>query len=216
MIKITKGKEPSEWRKVRNTPGISFENAPKDALRISLLEEQGGLCAYCMRRVSFTRGESTATRIEHLKPRSLSIKEGKEEETLAYGNMVLCCDGDIGRNEEYHCDRSKGDSTIHFNPFDHAVIDTISYSSKNGTIKSTNPVFDRDFNEILRLNHSRLEKNRLAVLKGLIIEIGRRKWRKKDIADRLSYYSGRTSNGQFHEYCGVIVWYLNKKLRQFG
>lgn len=216
MIKITKGKEPLEWKVIRNTPGISFENAPKDVLRLSLLKEQGGLCAYCMRRVSFTPGESTATRIEHLKPRALSVKEGNEEETLSYGNMVLCCDGDIARNGEFHCDRSKGDSIIHFNPFDQAVIDTISYSSKDGTIKSSNPLYDRELNEILRLNHSRLEINRLAVLKGLIIEIGKRKWRRKDVVDKLNYYSGRTANGQLHEYCGVIVWYLNRKLRQFG
>ena len=113
MIKITKGKEPIEWTEVRNTPGVTYENAPKDELRKSLLNEQGGLCAYCMRRVSFIPGTTTTTRIEHIKPRTLSIGEGREEETLSYNN-------------------------------------------------------------------------------------------------------NNTANGQLHAYCGVVIWYLNKKLRQMG
>lgn len=216
MIKITKGKEPIEWTEVRNTPGVTYEDAPKDELRKSLLNEQGGLCAYCMRRVSFIPGTTTTTRIEHIKPRTLSIEEGRGEETLSYHNMILCCDGDIDGNKNFHCDKSKGDQTIGFNPFDQAMIDTISYSSKDGTIKSSNPDYDKEFNEILNLNHPRLEANRLAVIKGLVIEIGRKKWKKKDLVDRLHYYSNNTANGQLHAYCGVVIWYLNKKLRQMG
>lgn len=216
MIKITKGHEPGGWTSIRKTPGMTFEDAPKDELRLSLMNEQGGLCAYCMRRVSFTPGETTTTRIEHVKPRALSRAEGKNEETMLYSNMVLCCDGDIDGSGNYHCDRSKEDDTISFNPFDKNVIDTISYSSKDGAIKSSNPDYDKDLNEILNLNHPRLEANRLAVLKGLIIEIGKKKWKKKDIQDKLDYYSSRTSDGMLHAYCGVIRWFLNRKLRQLG
>lgn len=216
MIKITKGREPSEWTEIRNTPGIRFEDAPKDDLRQSLLKEQGGLCAYCMRRIVFNPGETTTTRIEHLKPRTQSIQEGKSWETLVYNNMVLCCDGDIDGNGNFHCDRSKDDMNIGFNPFDQAVFDTISYSSKDGTIKSSNRDYDRDLNEVLNLNHPRLEANRLAVIKGLVKELGKRKWKKKDLVDKLHYYSSNTANGQLHAYCGVFIWYLNKKLRQLG
>lgn len=217
MIKITKGKEPAEWTSERTTSGMTYEDAQKDELRLALLEEQGGLCAYCMRRISFTKGKTTTTRIEHVKPQALSIAEGKVYETLAYSNMVLCCDGDIDKGGSFHCDRSKQDQIISFRPFDKCVIDTISYSSNKGTIKSSNPNYDRDFNKILNLNHPRLEASRLAVIKGLVIELGKKKiWRKKDLVDRLDYYCNRTANGNFHQYCGVIIWYLNKKLRQIG
>lgn len=214
MIKITKGKEPAEWTKERKTPGITYETAHKDALRRSLLEEQGGLCGYCMRRVSFVVGTPTDTRIEHLKSRTHCLAEGKQEETMAYGNMILCCNGDIDGSKNFHCDVSKGDSEIHFKPFDAAAIATISYSSKDGSIKSSNVDYDNDLNKVLNLNHPRLSRNRLEVIRGLVKEMGRKTWKKTDIIHKISYYNTRTAEGQLHEYCGVVIWYLNKKLRQ--
>lgn len=216
MIKITKGQEPAEWTKEKNTPGMTYETARKDALRLALLEEQGGLCGYCMRRVHFEPGTVTYTRIEHLKPRTLSLAEGKPEETLAYGNMILCCNGDIDGNGKFHCDVSKDENVIHFTPFDDAAIATFSYSSKDGSIKSSNAEYNRDLNEVLNLNHPRLAANRAAVIKGLVAEMGRKTWKRTDIAHKLAYYSGRTAAGQLHEYCGVAIWYLSKKLRQMA
>lgn len=214
MIRITKGSEPAEWKKEKNTPGITYETAHKDALRQALLEEQGGLCGYCMRRVTFEAGMVTDTRIEHLKPRTLSLAEGKPEETMSYGNMILCCNGDIDRSKNLHCDASKGERAIHFKPFDEAAIATFSYSSKDGSIKSSNMDYNQDLNDVLNLNHPRLAANRLAVIKGLVIELGRKAWTRADISRKLAYYSSKTSGGKLHEYCGVVIWYLNKKLNQ--
>lgn len=216
MIKITKGREPAEWTEEKKTPGVTYETARKDALRLSLLKEQGGLCGYCMRRVNYEPGEVIDTRIEHLKPRTLSLAEGMPEETLAYGNMILCCNGDIDGSGNLHCDARKGEHEIHFTPFDEAAIATISYSSNDGSIKSSNTVYDRDLNAVLNLNHPRLEKNRAAVIKGLVKEMGRKTWKRTDISRKLAYYSDKTADGQLHEYCGVIIWYLNKKLRQLA
>ena len=213
MIKITKGREPAEWTEQRNTPGITYETAHKDTLRLALLDEQGG-CGYCMRRVSYEQGTVTDTRIEHLKPRTLSLAEGKPEETLAYGNMILCCNGDIDGSKNLHCDASKGEAEIHFTPFDEAAIATISYSSKDGSIKSSNADYDKELNDVLNLNHPRLAANRLAVIKGVVKEMGRKTWKKSDITHKLTYYSTKSDRGMLHEYCGVVIWYLSKKLRQ--
>ena len=215
MIKITKGKEPTEWETERNTPGITFETAHKDALRQALCKEQGGLCGYCMRRVTVVEGKPTDTRIEHLKPQSQSLDQGSSKETLAYGNMILCCNGDIDGDKNLHCDASKGKKELHINPFDANAIATIFYSSKDGGIKSTNPIYNNDLNEVLNLNHPRLMANRRAVLRGLVTQMGRKIWRKADIDRKLAYYGARTSTGELHEYCGVALWYLSKKLRQF-
>lgn len=216
MIKITKGREPTEWTEERNTPGITYENARKDALRLALLKEQGGLCGYCMRRVHFVPGTVTDTHIEHLKPRTRSLAEGNPAETLAYSNMILCCNGDIDGSGKLHCDASKSENDIHFVPFDEAAIATITYSSRDGSIRSSNAVYDRDLNDVLNLNHPRLAANRAAVIKGLVTEMGRKTWKKTDVTRKLAYYSGKTAEGQLHEYCGVVIWYLNKKLRQFA
>lgn len=217
MIKISRGHEPAEWTKERQTPGITYESARKDALRQSLLEEQGGLCGYCMRRIVIQPGTQPTTRIEHLKPRTLSLEEGKPEETLSYSNMILCCDGDIDGDANFHCDKSKAETTISFKPFDSAFINTISYSSKDGTIKSSNDQYDLEFNKVLNLNHPRLAKNRQEVIKGLVSELGKKKqWKKAEIEHKLKKYSSKSSDGQFYEYCGVVIWYLTKKLRQFA
>ncbi len=213
MIKITKGKEPAEWTIIKNTPGIDYENADKTALRQALFEEQGGICGYCMRRIKYVAGEVTDTRIEHLKPRALSIEQGKPEETLSYANMILCCNGDIGNNNNAHCDRRKGEREISFTPFDDAFINTISYSSRDGRIRSSNRQYDEEFNTILNLNHPLLAANRHKVLEGLVSALGKGQWKRAEIEQKLKIYRSKT-NGEYREYCGVVIWYLTKKLRQ--
>ena len=49
MILIKKKKEPYKWKQYRNTPNAKYE--PMEELRDSLYEEQGYICAYCMRRI---------------------------------------------------------------------------------------------------------------------------------------------------------------------
>lgn len=213
MIKITKGKEPTEWTKNKNTPGIDYENADKTALRQALLEEQGGLCGYCMRRIKYIDKVVTDTRIEHLKPRALSLKQNRPEETLSYTNMILCCNGDIDNDGNAHCDRRKGEQEISFTPFDDAFIKTISYSSMDGRIKSSNKQYDEEFNTILNLNHPRLAANRHKTLEGLVSALGKGKWKKTAIEQKLEIFRSKT-NGEYREYCGVVIWYLTKKLKQ--
>ena len=214
MIEIKKSSEPVEWVEIKKTPGITYEDADKTELRKSLYNEQGGLCAYCMRKINI-ENRLTQTRIEHIKPRTISIEEDCVEETLQYNNMVLCCDGDIAGDGIYHCDRSKEDKRISFNLFNNIVFDTISYSTKNGQIKSSNDVYDKEFNDILNLNHPRLMTNRLAVIKALITELGKKQWKKKDLKDKLECYTNKTSDGTFREYCGVTIWFLKKMLRKY-
>lgn len=201
--------------KIKNTPGIDYENADKTALRQSLIEEQGCICGYCMRRIKYVAGGVPDTRIEHLKPRSISIAQGRIEETLSYANMILCCNGDIDGDGNTHCDRRKSEQEISFTPFDDAFINTISYSSSDGRIKSSNEKYDEEFNTILNLNHPRLAANRHKVLDGLILALGKGHWKKSEIEHKLDEYNCKT-NGKYREYCGVVVWYLTKKLRQYG
>ena len=216
MIRITKGQEPAEWTEIKNTPGIDYDSAEKTALRQALFEEQGGLCGYCMRRISFASGVVSDTRIEHLQPRTVSLAEGNVAETLSYSNMILCCDGDIDHDGNTHCDNKKGEKPISFTPFDAAAMSTISYSSKDGSIKSSNKQYDNEIREVLNLNHVRLAANRKEVVKGLVMAMGRRRWKKSEIEHKIAYYSNRTADGLLHPYCGVAIWYLTKKLRQFG
>lgn len=215
MLLIQKGREPKEWEAIRNTPGIDFDTADKTVLRTSLLLEQGAICGYCMKRIHYEPGKTTDTRIEHIKPRSVSIAEGKASETLSYSNMILCCNGNIDNDGNEHCDKSKGERRISFSPLDATGMSTIAYSWRNGVIKSTDPQIDQDINTVLNLNHKRLAANRYAVVKGLLTEMKKGNWKRADVESKLREYSTKNDVGQYKEYCGVVTWFLQRKLKKF-
>lgn len=72
MLYIKKGKLPKSFIEYTREKCARFDDMPsetKKELRRSLLEEQGYLCAYCMRRIADGGAE---TKIEHLQARNLS------------------------------------------------------------------------------------------------------------------------------------------------
>ena len=89
MRKVDKRPEPKEWVEYRQTPGAKYEAISE--LRSSLLEEQGYVCAYCMRRIPVKdRNSNETSRIEHVLSR-----EKHPDRELDYHNMVICCPGAI-------------------------------------------------------------------------------------------------------------------------
>lgn len=109
MRKILKQLEPREWTKHRLTPGAKYEAVPE--LRKALLEEQGYLCAYCMRRIPIRDTNSNeSTRIDHILSRTKH-----PELQLNYSNMVVCCPGAI--TSDFHCDKQKRGKRYHYQSF---------------------------------------------------------------------------------------------------
>ncbi|KAA6332713.1 hypothetical protein EZS27_018808 [termite gut metagenome] len=208
MKKIDKGVEPQEWEEHRNTPGAIYQSI--SPLREALLREQGYTCAYCMRRIPCKDANSNEDiRIDHIK-----CREKYPDLQLDYKNMVICCPGAI--NNDFHCDKKKGASDISFTPFDSFFIDTLSYLSGSGQIKSTNPSWDKELNNVLNLNNSLLKQNRKQTLEGIIVSLGKREedWRKRNIEELLGKWKEKNKNGQFEPYCGIIVWFLGKKRKR--
>lgn len=136
-----------------------FDYLNKDAIRACLLEEQHGLCAYCMKRIS---NDGQVTSIEHWAP--LSKNKGT---ALDYNNFLAVCKGgsDIPLNPNEKrvlcCDAHKGDGAdLSISPFDKSMMDHIAYDSQ-GVIKFL-PKQDystefaesvtRDINHTLQLN----------------------------------------------------------------
>lgn len=212
MIKISKGKEPKEWEKYRNTPGVSYHAIPE--LVGSLLQEQGYICAYCMRRIPCRdNGISEDHHIEHILSRD---KHPKLE--LNYNNMVICCPGSIG--VEAHCDRKKDNCDITFDLFDADFIATLSYES-DGKIVSSHPVYNKEINEKLNLNTPLLKANRKeswrAVVKELVSRRGNKAWDRPTLLKYLQKYSSKQNKDgklQYIPYCGIVVYNLQKKLKQ--
>ena len=198
MIKIEKGTAPKEWTEIRNSGKRRFTSIP--ALRAALLKEQGHLCAYCMRRLAELGENQTGNcRVEHW-----LCREQHPERELDYQNLLLCCNGDI--NEDAHCDNSKADKPLTFSPLRQECIDSIGYGWGNGYIKSDNPQWNKELNEVLNLNNKLLAANRKMVMEGVLAVLARG-IKRKDI-DRRSKLTD--DEGKRIPWCGVIEWMTRK------
>lgn len=144
MILIKKKSEPHSLTTYKRTVNASFDNLPsdiKEEVRNSLLAEQGYICAYCMKRIE----ENSDIKIEHYEARN-------NENELSYKNLLAVCKGNEGfPKDRQTCDTQKGNQELHINPQKIGDISTISFT-RNGEIKSTNKLFQKDFDEILNLN----------------------------------------------------------------
>lgn len=207
MIQINKGEEPPAWSSKKATPGfIEFE--PITELRDALLMEQGYICAYCMRRIPVKDINIDAhSKIEHIKS-----QHDRPDLQLDYSNMAVCCPGNL--NNESHCDKFKDEKSVTFNLHTPALQQSISYSTKDGTIKSSREDWNIELNNTLKLNHPLLKLNRRDTIAGVIDAIGTISWTTQLVKRQLLKAKGFNSKGQKVEYCGIIIWFLEKKIRQ--
>lgn len=113
MKHIEKGSEPTEftqWKDCVNDPENvgwrpawgNFQNPEKTMVHNSLLQEQGYICCYCMKRI-----DRVSSRIEHIVPRSKT----NEQRRLAYDNMPASCHGEDESADQVHlhCGHFRGD-----------------------------------------------------------------------------------------------------------
>lgn len=206
MILIKKKPIPSFLVEYKRIINASFDNLPreiKDKLRTSLLKEQGYLCAYCMKKLE---DDSSKVKIEHYIARN-------EENELDYKNLLAVCKGNEGEPfERQTCDTRKGNKEIKINPQEKSDILTITYTS-NGEIKSSNLDYQNDFDDILNLNDIfGLVKTRKEALDSLKRNLARKNTHLTEEAIRRIYT--RYLEAEIKEsYVGILLWYLQKKIR---
>lgn len=177
MLYIKKGPCPKEiqdridqitgttkWKHMSEVPGKSesstlresFNKLNKRLLRESLISEQHGLCAYCMKKIV---NNGNITTIEHWYPLSRS-----KSRALSYSNFFAVCKGGQnvpveGKKRIVCCDAKKSNTLIRVNPTDQELIDHLMYH-ENGQIDITNDYqtakdreeVRKDLDETLRLN----------------------------------------------------------------
>jgi len=99
--------------------GLGAED--RDPIRAALVRDQGGLCAYCQRRIVTDEDRTTGLsqmKIEHWLPRSDSA-----DHHLTWSNLLGVClgvsresaDAPAGRST-HHCDTSRGDHALFLHP----------------------------------------------------------------------------------------------------
>ncbi len=150
MRNIMKGAEPKSLEAHRCTPFAYYANInseDKQRLRESLVAEQRGLCCYCMQRITAKLG---AMKVEHWQSQT-----DFPERQLDYTNLLAACLGGEGKPQKFqNCDTRKLELSLSMNPanVEHDV-ERILHYDKDGTIRSTDPAFDREINEVLNLTH---------------------------------------------------------------
>lgn len=200
MILIEKGSEPNAWMRYRLTQGAEFRAIPE--LKDSLLKEQGYLCAYCMARI-----DKDHMKVEHFKPQSLY-----PDDTFAYGNLLACCQGKT--QGEPHCDTSKGKVEIKLSPLEPSCVDTLSYKYGTGEIRSSNLDYDRELDCPLHLNTPIIRQNRRKELQGIIKALQSKGFNSGAIRRLLRRWDSVDEEGKRKPYCGIVIYYLKKKLRE--
>lgn len=212
MLYIEKGKEPESLTKYRKEKFAHFNGfEKKDDIRKKLLEEQGCLCAYCMRRID----------IEHMKIEHWYPEERLSDvETLDYYNMLGVClghmDGTKGTDDT--CDTHKKNTVITVDPRDKATLAKVQYRTSTGEIYSDDILTQKDLNQTLNLNSDRhlLKMNRKAAFDSAIREMVKlqpeKTWNRKFVETVKAQYGKTDSNGKKKEFAGIVLWYLEKRL----
>ncbi len=211
MKQIIKGNEPTDLTNYRQQKDALYEDyAGKDELRDCLEAEQKGICCYCMSRL--TVGPLTM-KIEHFK-----CQEDNPQYQLQYWNMLGACKGNEGQPLKLqHCDTFKGQKRLSFNPATKiSDIHRIIWYGNDGSINSTNTTLNTEINSVLNLNVSILKRNRKAALDGFKETLARYNGRvTKAILQRwLNEWKGTQNQEKLKPYCMVVVYYIEKRIRQ--
>lgn len=225
--KINEIKRSDEWKRIpeddTNAIRDQFNLISKSSLRYTLIKEQHGLCAYCMKRID----NDDKTTIEHWTPLSKS-----KNKAIAYTNMLGVCHG--GRKTEIDgqrilcCDASKDEDEIQISPWNESHMKDIAYKS-NGIIYtlSGNVRFEEDINEKLCLNGLRDKKGNLIDTSTEIVK-GRRdavQWcndfyrsldrKRKCTSLMIKKKIDEIEQAEIQpEYAGGKLFYLKKKYRE--
>ncbi len=190
-----------------------------DNILEDLLEEQGFLCAYCMRTI-----ESKNATIEHIIGQKYiddNKKDiGKREDTN-YQNMLAVCLGQYCKKitkakEKLHCDSSRSKyqkkrPLLNISPLNRQQMNNIKFS-QSGVIYYENiddeTEISFDLNKVLNLNCENIKEERKRIsniVKSLLIK---HKFDKKFANNQLEYWESR--NGSYKEYCQVAIYLLRK------
>lgn len=217
MIYIRKQKEPQKLLAYRKTEFADYDHMPtevKDAVRESLMREQGNICAYCMGRL-----EKDQTKIEHIIPRNPKEKEKDTKLSLDYKNMLAVCKGNEGAPFlQTTCDTHRGNTPLTITPLDSRLIEQIAYKA-NGTIYSNHTEIHKDLDKTLNLNCSAVSlpecrKAALDRLKNDLLQEKRKGNWTKEMLNKYKRKITERSDGNYTPYLGILLWYLNDKIKK--
>lgn len=208
MKKIFKKREPNslaQHRKADNTDYNGYRH--KQELREALVDEQRGICCYCMGRIHPTNSNM---KIEHFLSYSKHPKL-----RLVYSNLFGSCLGNMKADADEHCDTFKKSKEFHFHMCNSGSIHSAIRYQNDGTVYSNNERLDQELNNVLNLNFPELKKVRKSTLTGFIdfyIKGLNGKLNKEKLGRYRSKWAGDSHKDHLQPYCMIVVYYIDKKM----
>ena len=101
---IRKGRAPGEFKAWRKSPGrhtysrLRRSGRTKRSVKRALMRDQGHICCYCERRITWSE-----CHVEHFRPQA-----GWPELATTWTNLLCSCQRDLTRMEPLHCGMRKG------------------------------------------------------------------------------------------------------------
>ncbi len=218
MKYIKKSKKEPQVLTEAKAGGGNYDSLRKTDIQVSLLEEQGHLCAYCMGRISLELNEYYQPKIgiEHFLP-----QENHADKSLDYSNMLGVCNGKSG--EHHHCDKTIGGKVEgttelrRLNPLDKNCEKMLKYNL-NGTIQSIdeNEEVEYDLNTNLNLNNDKLKENRkiafdLAWEQFKKVHKNKANWTKQTFQAEIDKLKQTNAEGKYMAYCQCLIYLFEKK-----
>jgi len=209
MRTIEKGDEPPSLRRHRRGGGTWETYTERDDARHSLLEEQGHLCCFCMRRIDL-RGMKVA---------HWASQSAHADATVRWDNLLGACQGGNGGPREHqHCDTAQGDTPIKVHPASRAQrCERLIRYLPDGGIASHDAEIHQDLDQTLKLNQGPLKAARkriLDVLLARLAQLGGKHtyWPRALLERELEAWRARDGERRLRELCQVAVYLLEKKL----
>ncbi len=223
--------EPQGLRDHRATTSNYASNIV--GLREHLVDYQGGICSYCMRRISVKTnseaGYKPFAEIEHIKS-----QEDNPSDEINYFNLVAVCNGNFGiRN---HCDKTEkyqyNEKTfegkingktelIKLIPTNRNC-ETLILIGSDGKISVPNGDSEIE-QDILKLNLNdekliAFRKNKIdAVRKQLEMKEPTRRWQQKHFDELIDIWSLRDKDNNYKDFCMAVIHFLQnlKKMPKY-
>ena len=208
MRTIQKGKECKALRtwkssNAKSPQNIHYDNLSggvKTAMLEKLVKEQGGLCAYTMKRIASKNGTWQA-HIEHILPRSLHPGQ-----SVAWGNLLACvpqpgvsCDYGAKRKDAYDPAQE---------PFVNPMLGGVSNQFRfyeDGRVEGLTPAARATVDEkVLHLDHIYLVNDRKGKIKGAL-DLKPTAAKARQRAQELRKAD---LNGNFEPYCEAVAQVL--------
>lgn len=202
MKYIVKGGEPQELIDFRAaatsdwTPSYGgLTRIAKNAIKESLMKEQGYICCYCERRIV-----DADSHIEHFKPQS-----DPAVDPLDFSNMLCSCQKNLVKGSDRHCGNLKGgwfDEYLLVSPLDSACENKFAYKG-DGTIY---PI-EGDIAAKTTIEKLGLDINKLNNLRKLAIEpFLDDGLSKEEFKQFVEGYLQMDSNGKFNPFPSTIEY----------